>query len=336
MDKKTTDLIALSNIYNYLAGRIQNVSPVDAATIEHVITASGSNSVKVGPIIGRKLLRIISDFLNENAVCPELCDALASLGLKGRAMEGKLVISGQILKKSKKPNVILYNLQNSGSSAIDPIMREILSIHFDYDVFFDPTCSEFFSYFSQSNVPTYHWTHSEYALFSEIGRQDDLKILCLIRDPRDVLISFVKDQMYVHQVSQEKERQYYLDVTQHQLPKFLDIAIQWYTLNRNKCHRIRFDDMKKDTLGTVVSIFKFIGLDVPDEIIQKYVDKYSFENVTKRNRGDEGQVIRTGYLYRKGVSGEWRNYFDEELKKHFKQFCGRQLVALGYEENNEW
>jgi sulfotransferase 6B1 len=40
--------------------------------------------------------------------------------------------------------------------------------------------------------------------------------------------------------------------------------------------------------------------------------------------------------FRKGRSGEWRNYFKEEHKQQFKQVTGDLLVQMGYEQDDNW
>jgi hypothetical protein len=40
--------------------------------------------------------------------------------------------------------------------------------------------------------------------------------------------------------------------------------------------------------------------------------------------------------FRKGRTGEWRIYFDDEHKRLFKEVAGDLLVRLGYEKDNDW
>jgi hypothetical protein len=40
--------------------------------------------------------------------------------------------------------------------------------------------------------------------------------------------------------------------------------------------------------------------------------------------------------HRKGVVGDWRNYFDARLTRIFKDEAGAELVRLGYERSNGW
>jgi hypothetical protein len=48
------------------------------------------------------------------------------------------------------------------------------------------------------------------------------------------------------------------------------------------------------------------------------------------------QVENPAAKHRKGVVGDWRNYFDARLTRIFKEEAGAELVRLGYERNAEW
>ncbi len=40
--------------------------------------------------------------------------------------------------------------------------------------------------------------------------------------------------------------------------------------------------------------------------------------------------------YFSGAVGDWRNHYSEEHKRAFKEVCGKQLIELGYERNDNW
>lgn len=112
------------------------------------------------------------------------------------------------------------------------------------------------------------------------------------------------------------------------------IALEWL---RQQCLVITFDEMKASTPAVNRRILNHCGIDdVTDEEIEQHAAAHSFERVTGRQRGEEGNAIRTGYFWRKGVSGDWRNHFDPRLTDEFKYLYGDALVALGYETDLDW
>ena len=46
--------------------------------------------------------------------------------------------------------------------------------------------------------------------------------------------------------------------------------------------------------------------------------------------------MRTQYLYRKGISGDWANQFDGEAALNFHQGFGGIMHQWNYESNGEW
>lgn len=74
-------------------------------------------------------------------------------------------------------------------------------------------------------------------------------------------------------------------------------------------------------------------LPVSRERFREVVMESRFERVTLgRSRGDEDISAHE----RKGISGDWRNYFAETVKKAFKVRYGELLIATGYEQNSNW
>lgn len=50
----------------------------------------------------------------------------------------------------------------------------------------------------------------------------------------------------------------------------------------------------------------------------------------------EGIFDQQAATFRKGVMGDWRNYFTPEHKRAFKEVAGQLLIELGYEKDLDW
>jgi hypothetical protein len=66
--------------------------------------------------------------------------------------------------------------------------------------------------------------------------------------------------------------------------------------------------------------------------LKNIVEKYSFENQSKRKRGVEN---RKSFL-RKGIAGDWKNYFNKEAREIFYHYGGNALILAGYEKDDSW
>jgi Sulfotransferase domain len=66
---------------------------------------------------------------------------------------------------------------------------------------------------------------------------------------------------------------------------------------------------------------------------RKIVLANRFERLTKgRARGQESATAHE----RKGIAGDWRNYFTDQMKSAFKERYGGILIQTGYETDMEW
>ncbi|MCA1847755.1 MAG: sulfotransferase domain-containing protein [Actinobacteria bacterium] len=62
------------------------------------------------------------------------------------------------------------------------------------------------------------------------------------------------------------------------------------------------------------------------------VEEFSFERQAGRRPGEEDR----GSFLRKGVVGDWRNYFSPEAREMFDRYAGDELILLGYERDRAW
>jgi Wzt C-terminal domain/Sulfotransferase domain len=97
---------------------------------------------------------------------------------------------------------------------------------------------------------------------------------------------------------------------------------------------IRYEDL----LGHDLDILERVLLDecqlpVSRERFREVILSSRFERLTNgRERGQED--IRAHE--RKGIAGDWRNYFNDRVKQSFKTRYGGLLVATGYEQDLSW
>ena len=77
----------------------------------------------------------------------------------------------------------------------------------------------------------------------------------------------------------------------------------------------------------------FLGVDTDERLVEHCVSSASFEKLSRgRQRGQED----TSSFYRKGVAGDWNNYFTERDKQIYKEEAGELLIRLGYERDLDW
>src|SRR5919107_6026192 len=96
---------------------------------------------------------------------------------------------------------------------------------------------------------------------------------------------------------------------------------------------VRYEDLLERPNEEVGRLARFLGADTSEKALQQAVGSASFEKLSKgRQRGQED----TSSFYRKGVAGDWNNYFTERDKEIYKEEAGELLIRLGYERDLDW
>ncbi len=73
-------------------------------------------------------------------------------------------------------------------------------------------------------------------------------------------------------------------------------------------------------------------LPVSRRLLRAAIESARFERRTGRKRGEEDMTAHE----RKGIAGDWRTHFSDELKSDFKERWGDLLIATGYEQGLDW
>ncbi|MBD0356364.1 MAG: sulfotransferase [Rubrobacter sp.] len=96
---------------------------------------------------------------------------------------------------------------------------------------------------------------------------------------------------------------------------------------------VRYEDLLERPDEEVGRLAGFLGADTSEKAVRQAVGSASFERLSRgRERGEED----TSSFYRKGVAGDWKNYFTERDKEIYKEEAGELLIRLGYERDLDW
>ena len=210
----------------------------------------------------------------------------------------------------------------------------------------------------------------------DILSQKDYRGFHVIRDPRDLLVSGYFSHKQSHPVDENynpwmgEDRDRLQSVGQDEgllmeldywAPYFKHLG-EWNYENPN-IYETRFEVLTSNPVEEFQKIFSFVGIKIgegdftvtskalinyvsrriigpvfkmyqcPSWVYRRIVEQYSFKQLTKgRTKGEED----TESHFRKGISGDWQNYFTPHLKEAFKNRYGDLVVKLGYEQSNDW
>jgi hypothetical protein len=94
----------------------------------------------------------------------------------------------------------------------------------------------------------------------------------------------------------------------------------------------RYEDFLEKPGEMVRRVTSDVGLSVSEQRCCEAVEA----NTREKMHQALNQTFRHNTFVRKGVSGDWRNYFSSENIVIFKKLAGQLLVDLGYEHNLNW
>lgn len=91
---------------------------------------------------------------------------------------------------------------------------------------------------------------------------------------------------------------------------------------------LRYERLHEDGATEARRAFACLGVRSDDDTVARVLDAASFRRLSGgRERGAEDPAS----FFRKGVSGEWREAFDDEALRAFDEEAGALLAELGYE-----
>jgi hypothetical protein len=102
---------------------------------------------------------------------------------------------------------------------------------------------------------------------------------------------------------------------------------------REGMHIVRYEDMISEVASALRSVLEYFNCSTRDGIVQHCVAAGSFSAMSGgRARGE----AVAGAHVRKGVSGDWCNFFTRRDAEIFQHIAGELLLALGYESDPDW
>lgn len=176
------------------------------------------------------------------------------------------------------------------------------------------------------------------------------KTIVMVRDGRDVMTS-----AYVHFLLHAPGRPRWVirkwreklgacdvDNIKETMPLFIKIfsenfkiggkKINWsdhvmsFQNEKEHCLFVRYEDLllrPNDELGRIL---QWLHLE-PVDNISRVVERYSFQKQTNRMPGTEDR----SHFLRKGIAGDWKNYFTNDATETFNTYHLSALKAMGYD-----
>ena len=254
-----------------------------------------------------------------------------------------------VLHRSQNQNIYHCTVQKSASQWIRAVLSDprvyrycgLRSYRYQDDLpgNHDPrklTDRRFEKAFPRSTIAT--TIYIDYEGFASIPKPAHYKAFFVMRDPRDVLVSWYYSSKFSHPLMGDlgRVRQ---DLTRLSEPEGLLYSIDYladfglFAAQRSWAGAaikdpsvllVRFEDLiGEHALATFAQLLRHCDMRVPDDGLEAILASYRFEELSGRQRGEEDRSAH----YRKGVAGDWRNHFDETIDARFEKVA-EDLISL--------
>lgn len=186
----------------------------------------------------------------------------------------------------------------------------------------------------------------------------DAKIVNIVRDGRDVLISerfrnFVEESKFLT----ADDKHIIEDLRKSQAP-FTDgarsifteafirnIASRWVNdlnesdaevqrLYTNQYQSLRYEDLLENPFAEMTKLWKFLGVKKINKTLEKAIKGEMSSNPDEQWQAKRNEEIAS--FLPKGQAGNWQRLFTEKDKSVFKDVAGEMLIKWGYEKDLNW
>lgn len=170
----------------------------------------------------------------------------------------------------------------------------------------------------------------------------NIKIPVIIRDGRDIAVSAAffhrkyYNQSYERFFEDSALSRINADYARGWAWQFKDFYSRAISLQREYPSNVivaRYEDLLDDPVREMQAVYSFLSVAADEVTTRAAVDRCSFEKLSGGRKPGEAD---NSSFFRKGVAGDWRNYFTSDAVVAFKSIAGDFLVEAGYEPSDNW
>ena len=169
------------------------------------------------------------------------------------------------------------------------------------------------------------------------------KVVYLVRDPRDVVVSYYRYHLKVRRLEEGYPIAHYVD-------EFLNGSLEpwkswqgnvasWLEARDGSPHFLltRYEDLLDNTAAELARIAEFLGINAGPASLDRAVTLSSAQRMREleQTQGAEWVTIKGGRedipFIGKGTSGQWKTALNETVVSGIESVCGSLMRRLGYQ-----
>ncbi|XP_057618545.1 sulfotransferase 2A1-like isoform X1 [Chionomys nivalis] len=179
-------------------------------------------------------------------------------------------------------------------------------------------------------------SHLPIHLFPKSFFSSKAKVIFVIRNPRDVLVS---GYFFLHKTNFVKNPQSFGAYFEWFLKgnviygSWFEHTRDWLSMRERKNFLlVSYEEMKKDTRKTIEKICDFLGKKLETEELDQVLKHSSFQAMKENNMSNfsllQDEVTNGLKLMRKGTTGDWKNYFTVAQAEAFDKVFQEKMVGF--------
>ena len=204
---------------------------------------------------------------------------------------------------------------------------------------------EHFLALDQLTSPRIFATHLPASYFREPLLRTSCKIILLLRNPKDQLVSqfhFLQQSKVIGQFTGSWDDFFKFKVQQQKLRcgDYMESITGWWELlqDRDDALIIKYEDMKKDPVVGIGHLAAFLGVTITAKTLANIAEYTSFSNMKKKDVLGEAQSERpmvdmrddsVSLFLRKATVGDWRRSFTAEQNEYIDEIYKAWLDKTG-------
>lgn len=186
------------------------------------------------------------------------------------------------------------------------------------------------------DLPSPHlvWSHDNYD-------PSYPKVIYLVRDPRDVVISYYHHFQKYYGDSRDFDEFFEEFMDGNIAPGIWGTNIESWLDNQEKVENgfllIKYENLLQDTTKEAHRIISFLNLDRTEQEINEAVNWASFDNMKALEQkqqshlnGNSPLVNKTMPFIREGKANKWKSVLNKEQQQQINQTFDKTLTRLGY------